>query len=126
MRIQRPRPVRGNIRQQVAIGEKIVVRRWRVYRLPPTPNWVNGNERLNWLEKLIDGLLHRGWFKNSDIYLRVDPPEAPAGQPLAYIIPPHRGESAWIVTGEKAKNLLGDAWILPRFREGALFVKTSP
>src|SRR3972149_1246764 len=116
MRIQRPRPVRGNIRQQVAIGEKIVVRRWRVYRLPPTPNRGNGDERLNRLGKQLDGLCPRGGA----------PAEGPAGRPLASITPPHRGESAWIVTGEKAKNLLGDAWILPRFREGALFVKTSP
>jgi len=126
MRIQRPRPVRGNIRRQVAIGERIVVRHWRVYQLPPTPNWVASDNRLNWLEKLIDGLAHRGWFKESDIYLRVDPAAVTIGQPLAYIIPPRRGDSAWIVLGEKAEDLLEDARILPRFNEGALFVKTSP
>src|SRR3990172_11380339 len=88
MRIQRPRPVRGNIRRQVAIGERIVVRHWQVYQLPPTPNWVTSDNRLNWLEKMIDGLLHRGWFKESDIYLRVDPAAVTIGQSLAYIIPP--------------------------------------
>ena len=126
MRIQRPRPVRGNIRRQVAIGERIVVRHWQVYQLPPTPNWVTSDNRLNWLEKMIDGLLHRGWFKESDIYLRVDPAAVTIGQPLAYIIPPRRGDTAWIVPGEKAEDLLEDARILPRFNEGALFVKTSP
>lgn len=127
MRIQRPKLIRAKIRRQVAVGEKVVVRESRVYKLPPTPTWVNGNGKihLNWVEKLIDGLIHRGWFKNSDIYVRVDPQKVPTGRPLAYIIPSSRDDSAWIMPGEEAEQLLEDARILPRFSEGALFVKTS-
>ena len=126
MRIVRPRLVQGNMHQQVAVGEKVVVRGPMVYKLPPKPNWVNGNERLNWLEKLIDGLIHRGWFKSSDIYVRVDLETADRVTPLTYIIPSVRGEGAIILNGENARDLMEDAKIFDRLRDGALFHKVSP
>lgn len=125
MRIQRPQLlIKGNIREWVAVGEKIVVRRSAIYKLPPTPNWIIG--RGGWIEIIIDGILNRGWFKDSDIYLRVDPFEARAGQPLAYIIPSRRGEDTFVLPGDKVRDILTDARLNPRFRKGALFVKTSP
>ncbi|MEX0587433.1 MAG: hypothetical protein WD940_01545 [Patescibacteria group bacterium] len=125
MRIRRPRKLRGNIRKQVAVGEKVVVRGPFVYKLPDPPSWITGINHLNWIEKLIDGLLHRGWFKSSDIYVRVEPDEEQEGKPLAYIIPSSRNDGALVLPGDGTKNLLGDAQILPRFNDGALFVKIS-
>ena len=126
MRLVHPRLVQGNMHQQVAVGEKVVVRGPMVYKLPPKPNWVNGNERLNWLEKLIDGLIHRGWFKNSDIYVRIDLETADRVTPMAYIIPSNRREGAIVLNGENARDLMEDAKIFDRLRDGALFLKVSP
>ena len=125
MRILRPQLVKGSIQQQVAVGEKVVVRGPFVYKLPAPPNWVSG-AGFRWAEELIDGLLHRGWFKDSDVYLRVDPDENLSGHPLAYVIPSCRSEGAFVLPGERVENLLVDAQLLPRFENGALFIKTSP
>jgi len=126
MRIQRPQLIKGSIRRKVAIGEKVVVRRLRVYKLPALPKWVAGNGKLTWIEKLINGLLYRGWFKNTDVYLRVDPDEVPTGQLLAFIVPPYRGDRAFVLNGHRAEEILQDAQLFPRSGDGALFVKVSP
>src|SRR3990172_417705 len=115
MRILRPHLVKGRIGGRVAVGEKVVVRGSLVYKLPPAPTWVNGSGKLSWIGELIDGLLHRGWFNDSDVYLRIDPGEDVTGRPLAFIIPSCRGDGAFVLPGERIEDLLVDAQLLPRF-----------
>ncbi|HLD96437.1 MAG TPA: hypothetical protein VI794_01845 [Patescibacteria group bacterium] len=127
MRIRRPKLVQGNIHRQVAVGEKIVVRGSWVYKLPDYPGWVRtGIDKKRWMEKLIDGLFYRGWFKSSDIYIRITLENAPDGHPLAYVIPSIKGEGAIILKGINAQDLVEDAQIFDRLRDGALFLKISP
>ena len=127
MPIRRPKLVQGDIHRQVAVGERIVVRGPRVYKLPNYPGWVrNGMDKKRLMEKLIDGLFYRGWFKSSDIYIRINLKDAPAGHPLAYVIPSIRGEDTIILNGVDAHDLMEDARIFDRLRDGALFLKISP